>query len=205
MAESESTRLEAIILAAGAGVRFGGGKLVAPFDGRPLLAGALSSAFAAPVRGVSVTVGADRRVDAVALAVAAALDRSNDLRLVPVVNSADGLGASLAAAALSLPADTAGVLVFLGDMPRVGSGIVQALADALTGPDQIVAPVHAGRRGHPVLFGADWIAALTALSGDAGAQSLIRQAGARLITVETEDAGVLFDVDRPEDLDRAPS
>lgn len=204
MAESESTRLEAIVLAAGAGVRFGGGKLVAPFNGRPLLAGALSAAFTAPVRGLSVTVGADPRVATVALSVAAALGRSADLRLVPVVNSAEGMGASLAAAAMSLPADTAGTFVFLGDMPRVGSGVIQALAAALTGSDQIVAPVHAGHRGHPVLFGSDWIPDLTTLAGDTGAQGLIRRAGHRLIALETDDAGVLFDVDRPEDIGHVP-
>ena len=40
--------LEAVILAAGSGRRFGGGKLTAAWDAGVLLEGALAAAFAAP-------------------------------------------------------------------------------------------------------------------------------------------------------------
>jgi molybdenum cofactor cytidylyltransferase len=79
---------------------------------------------------------------------------------------------------------------------------VRSLARALKGRDGVVAPIHDGRRGHPVLFGGDWVPALRALDGDTGAQALIRQAGDRFTAVPVDDAGVLFDVDRPEDLAR---
>ncbi|PXA82726.1 nucleotidyltransferase family protein, partial [Caulobacter sp. D4A] len=46
-------RLEAIVLAAGAASRFGGGKLLADYRGRPLLDHALDTALAAPARGVT--------------------------------------------------------------------------------------------------------------------------------------------------------
>ena len=51
--------LEAIVLAAGSGRRFGGGKLTSPRGDGLLLDGALEAAFAAPVRTVSVVWGAD--------------------------------------------------------------------------------------------------------------------------------------------------
>ena len=54
--------LDAIVLAAGAGTRFGGGKLTADWSGAPLLEAAIAAAFAAPVRTVSVVWGADGRV-----------------------------------------------------------------------------------------------------------------------------------------------
>jgi len=95
-------------------------------------------------------------------------------------------------------------LVFLGDMPRVGLGVTQALIRALPGRSGIAAPVYRGQRGHPVLFGGDWIQALRRLDGDVGAQALIRQAGERFVASETDDPGVLFDIDRPEDLVRDP-
>jgi molybdenum cofactor cytidylyltransferase len=197
MAERESGRFEAIVLAAGLGARFGGGKLLAPFQGRPLIAGALSAALASPAITVVVAIGeTDRTLEITALN----LDDDADLRVVRVENPARGMGASLASAARAVPADMDGVLVFLGDMPLIGPDVAPALIAALTGPDGIVAPMHEGRRGHPVLFGRDWIPALRALEGDTGAQGLIRQAGERLVLVPTEDPGVLFDVDRPEDL-----
>ena len=44
------TAFEAVILAAGSGSRFGGGKLLAPWGAGVLLEGALAAALAAPVR-----------------------------------------------------------------------------------------------------------------------------------------------------------
>lgn len=196
MAESESARLAAIVLAAGLGTRFGGGKLTAPFRGRPLIAGALASALNAPVVSVVVAIGDDPDLEAAILD----LDETVEARLVRVADPARGMGASLAAAARAVPEDLDGVFVFLGDMPLIRADVSATLAQALTGRDRIVAPTHAGRRGHPVLFGGDWIAALRALDGDSGAQSLIQQAGDRFLAVETGDPGVLFDVDRREDL-----
>jgi molybdenum cofactor cytidylyltransferase len=199
MAERESGRFEAIVLAAGLGARFGGGKLLAPFRGRPLIAGALTIALESPAASVVIAIGEhDAQLETTALN----LDDYADVRVVKVVNPARGMGASLAAAARAVPTDLDGVFVFLGDMPLVGPEVARALARALTGRSGIAAPVHEGRRGHPVLFGGDWIPALRALDGDTGAQGLIRRAGDRFIAVPTDDAGVVFDVDRPEDLTR---
>ncbi|HEX7947277.1 MAG TPA: NTP transferase domain-containing protein, partial [Phenylobacterium sp.] len=52
-------RFASLVLAAGAGSRFGGGKLTAPFRDGVLLDGALAAAFAAPVRIVTLVTGAD--------------------------------------------------------------------------------------------------------------------------------------------------
>ncbi|WP_425995050.1 nucleotidyltransferase family protein [Caulobacter sp. DWR1-3-2b1] len=198
MAESESRRFAAIVLAAGLGARFGGGKLLAPFRGRPLIAGALATAFESPAFSVVVAIGNDAELEAAIRR----LDKRADARLVKVADPTRGMGASLAAAARAVPTDIDGVFVFLGDMPLVGTEVAPALIRALTGRSGIAAPSHAGKRGHPVLFGGDWIPALRALDGDAGAQGLIRQAGERFIAVETDNAGVLFDIDRPADIHR---
>jgi molybdenum cofactor cytidylyltransferase len=197
MAESESGRFEAIVLAAGLGARFGGGKLMTPFSGRPLIAGALSAALQSPAFSVVVAIGHDPALETIILR----LDEYGDVRVVRVEDPARGMGASLAAAAHAVPADIDGIFVFLGDMPRVGPAVAPALIRALDGRGGIAAPVHAGQRGHPVLFGGAWIPALRDLDGDIGAQALIRQAGDRLRLVETDDPGVLFDIDRPEDLE----
>ncbi len=203
MAESESTRLYAIVLAAGRGRRFGGGKLTAPFRGQPLIAGALTAAFAAPAHAVLVALGDDSDLEIAVKQSAAALGRSADLQLIRVVNPDQGMGASLRSAAQALPHDAAGVFVFLGDMPLIRPAAVSALAAALDRPDKIIAPIHDNQRGHPVLFGRDWIPLLQSLEGDTGAQGLIRQAGKRCIALATDDAGVLLDIDHPEDLARA--
>jgi molybdenum cofactor cytidylyltransferase len=201
MAERKSAHPDAIVLAAGAGVRFGGGKLLAAWEGRPLIASALDAAFAAPVRTVTVAVRAlDDPVAEVARRHAEAMGRSGDLRLAVVPDVAEGQAASLRAAIAALPADSAAALVLLGDMPRIPEGIGEALAAAWRRGALACAPSFAGRRGHPVLLDQALFAGLLGLSGDVGARSLLDALGDRLALVPAPDDGVLFDVDRVEDL-----
>ncbi|MET3664118.1 nucleotidyltransferase family protein [Caulobacter sp. 1776] len=203
MTQSATTSLEAIVLAAGRGARFGGGKLVAPLNGAPLVAGALLTAFLAPVRRVFVAIGPDPAVRKAIEATATRLKASERLVLVSVESPDEGMGASLRTAAQALPDDAGGAFVLLGDMPAIDPSTPARLAQALNGLNGIVAPTYLGRRGHPVLFGAAWLPALRGLSGDEGARALVESAGARLARVPVEDPGIHLDVDRPEDLARA--
>jgi molybdenum cofactor cytidylyltransferase len=200
MAGSESTRWAAIVLAAGAGRRFGGHKLVATFEGRPLIAGALDAAFTAPVRRVILATDGDPDLATIARDHARTLGRESDLDIVVTTEAAEGMGGSLRTAAAALPEDTDGAFVFLGDMPRVPPGLAQALALAMGPGIELAAPRFEGRRGHPVLFGRACFPALLTLTGDVGAREVLAEAGDRLALVDSPDAGVLFDVDRREDL-----
>ncbi|MBC7666881.1 MAG: nucleotidyltransferase family protein [Gemmatimonadaceae bacterium] len=200
MAGSESTRLEAIVLAAGAGRRFGGRKLTATFEGRPLIAGALDAAFAAPVRGVILATDGDPDLADAAQAHARALGREAKLRVVTVADAADGMGASLRTAVAALQADTDGVFVFLGDMPPIPPAVPRALAAALSDGFDAAAPRLGAQRGHPVLFARRHFAALLGLTGDVGAQGVLARSGTRLKLIDTLDVGVFFDIDRRKDL-----
>jgi len=186
---------EAIVLAAGSGSRFGGGKLLAAWDAGVLLEGALAAAFAAPVRSVTVVVGAD--AEAVA---AAARDFDPRAVIVHAAEHAEGMGASLRAGIASLPPDAAGAFVFLGDMPRAPHSVLQPMADAVLAGAEAAAPVFGGRRGNPVLLSRTLFPQLLALTGDAGARGVLQGLGDRLALVESPDDGVLFDVDRIGDL-----
>lgn len=192
---------EAVVLAAGAGRRFGGGKLLALYGGGALLDGALAVAFAAPARSVTVVLG-DRapEVAAVARAFAERTGQSRRLKLLPADRHAEGMGASLAAAADALPADAGGVFVFLGDMPHVPHDLAPRLIEALQGEALAAAPVFEGRRGNPVLLARELFPGLRALSGDQGARAILGGLGERLALVEVADDGVLFDVDTRDQL-----
>ncbi len=193
-------RLEAVVLAAGSGARFGGGKLTHPWRGGALIDGALAAAFAAPVRSVTVVTGADLGVEIAAAAFAARTGAAPRLRMVECADHAEGMGASLRAGIASLPADAAGAFVFLGDMPCVPPAVLPRLVAALATGATAAAPIHAGRRGHPVLFSRQLFAALSAARGDEGARTALKALGDRLELIETDDDGVLFDVDRPDDV-----
>ena len=189
---------EAVVLAAGSGSRFGGGKLLASWGPGVLLQGALAAAFAAPVRGVTIVIGAD--AEAVA---AAAREFDPRALIVHAHDFEEGMGASLRTGIASLPDDTAGAFVFLGDMPRAPTAVLQPMADAVRAGALAAAPVYQGRRGNPVLLSRALFPELLALTGDAGARGVLQGLGARLALIESPDDGVLFDVDTPEDLGRA--
>jgi molybdenum cofactor cytidylyltransferase len=195
---------EAIVLAAGSGSRFGGGKLLAPYGGGVLLDGALAAAFAAPVRTVTVVTGAEAdRVAAAATAYAHAAGQATRLRIVHAPDHAEGMGASLRRGAGALPQDVAGVFVFLGDMPRIPHAVLEPLAAAVSAGAPAAAATFQGQRGHPALIGAGLIPGLLTLKGDAGARAVLRDLAERLALVEAPDDGVLFDVDQPGDLPAA--
>jgi len=200
MGMAKAVQLEAIVLAAGASSRFSGGKLLAPWGDGVLLDGALASAFAAPVGFVSVVWGGDARVPVAATSFAARIGATQRLRLILADRHAEGMAESLKAGVASLNSDSAGSLVFLGDMPRIPQTIGAVLADALTQGATAAAPSFGGQRGHPVLFSASLFPALLALAGDRGAASVLAGLGEALALVPAPDNGVLFDVDRPEDL-----
>jgi molybdenum cofactor cytidylyltransferase len=184
--------LYALILAAGSGSRFGGGKLMTPWRGGVLLDGALTAAKAAPVEGVFVAVGADPQV--------AFYLTSKGVTVVEAADHARGLSASLKAGVASLPKDASGVIVFLGDMPLIPHGLAGLLAQALADGAPAAVPEYRGRTGNPAALSAVLFPAIAALDGDRGARTILEGLGAQLARVACDDPGVLADVDRPDDL-----
>jgi molybdenum cofactor cytidylyltransferase len=192
--------LDALVLAGGEGRRFGGGKLLAPWRGRPIIEWTLDSAFRAPVRGVILATGADASVAAAGRAFAARLGQRERLRLVHAADHAKGMSATWRAGLGAVPADAAGLFVFLGDMPRTPIDIPAMLAKAVAEGAPAAVPRFQGRLGHPVLFSRSLFEEIGRIQGDQGARSVLQALGERLALIETEDDGVIFDIDTPGDL-----
>ena len=131
-------------------------------------------------------------------ALAAALGAAG-ARIVRCANADDGMGASLACGVLATR-DAAGWVVALGDMPWIAPATIARVSAAIEAGAAVAAPFHQGQRGHPVGFGAACLAALTALTGDDGAKSVVAAHRDRLARIDVDDAGALRDVDRPDDL-----
>lgn len=173
-----------IVLAAGAGTRFGGAKQLAELDGRPLLEHAVAAARVALPR-VIVVLGA--RADAVR--------EGTDLTGAEIVVCPDweeGLSASLRAGLAAL-GDAREVVVLLGDQPGISPDAIAWIA-AQTGTCRAV---YADTPGHPVKLTGKELRRARALTGDAGARELLH--GARGV-----DCGPLADprdVDTPSDLE----
>ena len=182
----------ALVLAAGRSARFGGDKRRAALaDGTSVLVQSVEHALAA--------------FDEVRVVLRAG-ERGQDLRLPTgcrVVHSPDaalGMGHSLAAGVASL-ADSAAqaVAILLGDMPWIAPATLRRLAERASA-STILSPHHEGQSGHPVLFGRAFWPALTCLSGDEGARSVVQAHRDRCVVLVVDDAGVLRDVDTPDAL-----
>ncbi|MFM2043269.1 MAG: hypothetical protein RLY86_1845 [Pseudomonadota bacterium] len=196
---SREPRIAALVLAAGLSRRMGRNKLLEHLDGRPLVAHAVAAARSS--RAVSVTLVTGHQETAVESALAAAgLDTG--IAIVHAADHARGLSASLKAGLKSLPPEVDGVVVLLGDMPLVTAGHIDSLIAAFdpAAGRGICVPTNQGRRGNPVLWDRRHIPAMLALSGDAGARSLLSALVAEVGEVAVADDGVLRDVDTPDDL-----
>lgn len=181
-----------ILLAGGAGVRFGGGKLLAPLaDGTPVgvaACRALASVLPSPI--VVVRPGDDEL---------ARLLEAAGARIVRCDRAHEGMGSSLACA-VAASRDARGWIVALADMPWLAPATIRAVAEAIAAGASVAAPFTGGRRGHPVGFAASHRDALLALRGDEGARAIVAGKGHALVRLAIDDPGAFADVDTPGDL-----
>lgn len=196
-APPSSERLVAVVLAAGYSRRFGTAdkRLARLPDGRPLLAATLARVGEAfPLRRV-VLRAEDEPM---------ALGLPASTSVIRVTRARHGLGASLGEAIAALDRDAAladveAAAILLGDMPDIRPETLHAL-QRHAARTAIVRPCHAGRPGHPVLFGRDFWPELAALDGDDGAREVIRRHRDRYRKIAVADPGVCRDIDTPGDL-----
>lgn len=185
----------AVVLAAGRARRFAAGdddsKVVATFDGVPLVRHVVTRALASRSAPVLVVTGY------AASAVEAAL-AGLPVEILHNPDYAAGMAGSLKAGLAGLPLSVDGALILLADMPLVASDTFDRLIAMFErDPDAVeaVIPTFEGRQGNPVLIGRALFAALEGLSGDEGARKLLASAGRALAFCAVEDRGIEIDVD----------
>jgi CTP:molybdopterin cytidylyltransferase MocA len=178
-----------LILAAGAGTRFGEQtKQLALLRGKPLLQHAVDAMNGALER-VVVVLGHD------AEAIRAAVD-FGDAETIVCADWAQGQGFSLRAGVAAL-ADAGVVAITLGDQPFITPAVITE-AVAQLGEADAVRAVYDGTPGHPVVLGPRVLATVPELEGDAGARELLAR-----FRVRKWEAGHLAsatDVDTQEEL-----
>ena len=154
-----------LLLAAGAGRRFGGPKALA--EGGAWLRRSVDVLVEGGGYPVRVVLGARAEV-------AARLLPGTDMAVVAQDWKA-GMSASLRAglrAAAAIRPEPDAVLVHLVDLPDVTAGVVARLRAAATGPDSLARATYQGRPGHPVVLGRHhWADVAEAVHGDAGARA----------------------------------
>ncbi len=183
-----------LVLAAGTGRRLDGRPkaLLRLADGTTLVERAVAALRDGGCPDVAVVVGA--QADAVADVC------PPGVRVVRAADWAEGMGASLRA---GLGALDSAALVLLVDMPGVGAEAVHRVLSLHTGPGTLAAATYDGRRGHPVLIGADHReAAAASAHGDVGARAYLAEHAAILRLVECGDVAEPDDIDTLGDWSR---
>ncbi|MBY5403720.1 NTP transferase domain-containing protein [Rhizobium leguminosarum] len=187
-----------VVLAAGKASRMGEGgkhKLLAEFDGVPLVRRSALIALGADAGSVIVVTG-HRRSE-----IEAALD-GLDLTFIDNPDYASGMASSLMAGVSSKRADGAdGILVMLADMPGLSTAHLDALIFAFrnAGGEAVVRAVSRGKPGNPVILPRSLHHAVLRLEGDVGARDVIATSGLPVLDIDVGDAACL-DVDTPDDI-----
>jgi nicotine blue oxidoreductase len=188
------TGVSAIVLAAGGGSRFGGGKLLARFGGQPLIEAVLDNLREAPVDEVIVVVGAE------AEGLREVCERY-DVRIVENEEWERGQSTSVLAGLRACAGDAA--VVLLGDQPFIGAGAVGRLVAAFAEGAKIAVATYGGKRRNPVLFSREvWPLLEAELDGDEGARPVLQRHPGLVVEVPCEGVGDPADVDTSEDLGR---
>jgi molybdenum cofactor cytidylyltransferase len=221
--------IAAIVLAAGESRRMGTQKLLLPFGDTTVVGAVARAAGASRADRVVVVLGADRdavraacepgavapapprgaQARAAGPGTARSGPRSTPLEARPMsvrlsftVNEGymSGMLSSVQAGFRALPEDAEAAVVILGDQPFLRVSVVDAVVAAYReGGRGIVIPVFRGRRGHPVLVDMKYRDEVLGLDPSDGLRRLMRAHPDDVREVEVDDAGILRDLDTPQD------
>lgn len=174
-----------LVLAAGAGRRYGQPKAPVVVDGERLVDRA-------------VRVLAEGGCDPVLVVLGAWVGHVEGADVV--VNDAwpEGMGSSLRTGlqALAQGFEADAVVVTLVDLPGLTAAAVRRLVDC---PSELAVATYAGERGHPVRIGrAHWTDVMRVAQGDEGARRMLRGRD-DVVTVEVGDVAAGYDIDVPAD------
>lgn len=183
--------LAAVVLAAGASTRMGRPKALIRWRGRSFVEHVVGLASRCAPR---VLVGGASELPAAARAAATIFVLNREWRAGQMSSVQCGLSV--------VPRDCA-VLVLTVDRPHIDGATIDALIAAWSSePDMVWQPEHGGRRGHPLIYPPDVVRAMSVAAPGATQRTVLEDFARRRRTLPMDDAAVLDNLDRPEDLVR---
>ncbi|GAA4555948.1 nucleotidyltransferase family protein [Planotetraspora kaengkrachanensis] len=181
-------RVAGILLAAGAGSRFGAPKALVEFGGERLVD-----------RGVRLL--RDGGCDPVVVVLGAA---EADVAGATVVHNpawAGGMGSSLRAGLDAAPGSAEAVVIALVDQPLITAEAVRRLAAAFVAGASVAVATYGGAPRNPVLIARAHFAEVARMAaGDVGARPFLRAHRDLVTAVPCDDVGDPADIDVPADL-----
>jgi len=186
-------KITGILLAAGSGSRFGGGKLLHPLpDGTPIGVASLRNLRSALPEVIAVVRTGDDQLRELLEREGIVVHPCEDANLGMARSFMRGIAAS---------EDADGWVIALGDMPFLLPQTIKTVAERVEQTGNIAIAAYRGERGHPVGFGRRYRDELLKLQGDEGARSVIGRHPGDLEIVDCDDRGILRDIDTPDDVE----
>lgn len=183
-----------VVLSAGESRRMGSPKALLSIGGSVFIERIVSALEASQVGKIIVVLGHHAEEIKAKL---------GHLPITVVVNKdyAKGQLSSLIVAIRSLETEKVdGALVHLVDHPFVNPTLTRQMIDRFYESKQlIVIPRFRGRRGHPVLFSSRLFSEILNAPLDQGAKSVVHAHRDETLEIETEDEGIIIDIDTPEE------
>jgi molybdenum cofactor cytidylyltransferase len=199
--DRSSSRVVAVIPAAGLSRRMGQPKLLMPVGTKTVIEQLLAVLGKAGVdQAVVVCRRGDRKLQAVVEKCGATIVLPQkdppDMR-TSAAHALDWIRSTMS------PDDSDGWMLIPADHPVLTAATVSQLIQAWKeSAAEIVVPVYAGRRGHPTAFGWSTADQVASIPSHQGLNQLLRAAGNAILEVEVNDPTVLFDLDTPQDYER---
>ncbi|MEE9186028.1 MAG: nucleotidyltransferase family protein [Candidatus Binatia bacterium] len=190
--------IAAIVLSAGESSRMGRPKALLSLEGASFIERIVSVFNVSKVGKIVVVLGHHAKE---------IRPRIQQLPIDIVVNKdyARGQLSSLIVALQSLEAgiskeEVDGVFVHLVDHPYLNRSLIDDMIEKFyVSKKLIVVPRYRGQRGHPVLIGSRLFPELFSAPLDQGAKGVVRAHRDETLEIETEDRGVVIDIDTPEE------
>jgi molybdenum cofactor cytidylyltransferase len=191
----------AVILSAGESSRMGHPKALLPIDGVRFVEKIVSTLKSTDVGSIIVVLGHNAEE---------IRQKISDLPVTILINHdyKQGQLSSLQAAIRHLESSSEGssvdgILVHLVDHPYISAGLVNLMINRFYETRKlIVVPRFQSRRGHPVIFSRALFSELLAAGLDQGAKPVVHAHRDETLEIDTEDRGVLIDIDTPEEYRR---
>jgi len=190
----ENTKIASVILAGGGAKRMGYPKPLLRWRGKPILVHLIEASREAELCPILVISGAYHQDIQQVMS-------GFPVNLIYNPNWEEGQSTSVRAAIAALPVETEAAIFLLADQPFVPAKLLTLLSDTFKRTHAtVIAPYVGEQRGNPLLFSREVFADLAQLIGDQGGRALLSKY--QLTQVPWDDAGILFDIDTPEDYQR---
>jgi molybdenum cofactor cytidylyltransferase len=190
--------LAAAILAGGESRRMGTPKALLPYRGKTFAEHLLEITSHPRVGAKRIVVGAHAQEISAKL-------RDSGTEIVVNRDWQQGQLSSIQAAVRSLAANqTSGLLLCPVDHPLISTELVARLIEAFDSSGKLVVlPTYRGKRGHPLIFASALYPEILAASPEVGARQVVWAHAADLLEIQTEEEGVVLNLNDPETLKQA--